>query len=199
MQSFRTELENPIVERDILELERKIHEFRDGKIPEEKFRSLRLARGVYGQRQPGVQMVRIKLPYGKMTLAQWKRIADVSDEFATSNLHLTTRQDVQIHFVSLDRTPELWSLLEQDNVTIREACGNTVRNITASDQAGIDPEELFDVTPYTHAAFEYFLRNVVCQEMGRKFKIAFSSSDRDTGLTFMHDLVALPRIRDVDG
>ena len=106
MQSFRTELENPIVERDILELERKIHEFRDGKIPEEKFRSLRLARGVYGQRQPGVQMVRIKLPYGKMTLAQWKRIADVSDEFATGNLHLTTRQDVQIHFVSLDRTPE---------------------------------------------------------------------------------------------
>ena len=199
MQSFRTELENPIVENDIIQLEKKIKEFRDGKIPDEKFRSLRLARGVYGQRQPGVQMVRIKLPYGKMTLAQWKRIADVSDEFATGNLHLTTRQDIQIHFVSLERTPELWSLLEQDSITIREACGNTVRNITASDQAGIDPEELFDVTPYAHAAFEYFLRNVVCQEMGRKFKIAFSSSDRDTGLTFMHDLGAIPRIREVDG
>ncbi len=73
MQSFRTELENPIVERDIIELERKIREFREGKMPEEKFRSLRLARGVYGQRQQGVQMVRIKLPYGKMTMAQWKR------------------------------------------------------------------------------------------------------------------------------
>src|ERR1051325_5028938 len=199
MQSFRTELENPIVERDILELERKIREFREGTIPEEKFRSLRLARGVYGQRQPGVQMVRIKLPYGKMTLAQWKRIADVSDEFATSNLHLTTRQDIQIHFVSLDRTPELWSLLEQDNVTIREACGNTVRNVTASDQAGIDPDEPFDVTPYAHGAFEYFLRKPVCQEMGRKFKIAFSSSEKDTALTFMHDLGAIPRIREVDG
>ena len=199
MQSFRTELENPVVENDIIQLEKKIKEYRDGKIPDEKFRSLRLARGVYGQRQPGVQMVRIKLPYGKMTFAQWKRIADVSDEFATGNLHLTTRQDIQIHFVSLERTPELWSLLEKDSVTIREACGNTVRNITASDQAGIDPEELFDVTPYAHAAFEYFLRNVVCQEMGRKFKIAFSSSDRDTGLTFMHDLGAIPRIREVDG
>src|SRR5436190_2241208 len=199
MQSFRTELENPIVERDILELERKIHEFRDGKIPEEKFRSLRLARGVYGQRQPGVQMVRIKLPYGKMTLAQWKRIADVSDEFATGNLHLTTRQDVQIHFVSLDRTPELWNLLEQDSITIREACGNTVRNVTASDQAGIDPDEPFDVTPYAHGVFEFFLRKPVCQDMGRKFKIAFSSSEKDTALTFMHDLGAIPRIREING
>ena len=199
MQSFRTELENPIVERDILELERKIHEFREEKIPEEKFRSLRLARGVYGQRQPGVQMVRIKLPYGKMTLAQWKRIADVSDEFATGNLHLTTRQDVQIHFVSLDRTPELWSLLEQDHITIREACGNTVRNVTASDQAGIDPDEPFDVTPYAHGVFEFFLRKPVCQDMGRKFKIAFSSSEKDTALTFMHDLGAIPRIREING
>src|SRR6266487_393131 len=199
MQSFRTELENPIVERDILELERKIHEFREGKIPEEKFRSLRLVRGVYGQRQPGVQMVRIKLPYGKMTLAQWKRIADVSDEFAIRNLHLTTRQDIQIHFVSLDRTPELWSGLEQDNITIREACGNTVRNITASDQAGIDPDEPFDVTPYAHSAFEFFLRKPVCQDMGRKFKIAFSSSEKDTALTFMHDLGAIPRIREING
>ena len=199
MQSFRTELENPIVERDVLELERKIHEFREGKIPDEKFRSLRLARGVYGQRQPGVQMVRIKLPYGKMTLAQWKRIADVSDEFSISNLHLTTRQDVQIHFVSLDRTPELWSLLEQDRITIREACGNTVRNVTASDQAGIDPDEPFDVTPYAHGTFEFFLRKPVCQDMGRKFKIAFSSSEKDTALTFMHDLGAIPRIREVNG
>src|SRR4026207_2402465 len=153
MQSFRTELENPVVERDIIELERKIREFKKGLIPEEKFRSLRLARAVYGQRQPGVQMVRIKLPYGRMTLAQWKRIADVSDEFATGNLHLTTRQDIQIHFVSLDRTPEMWNELEKDDVTIREACGNTVRNVTASDQAGIDPDEPFDVTPYAHALF----------------------------------------------
>lgn len=197
MQSFRTELENPLVEKDIIDLERKIRLFREGKIHEEKFRSLRLARGVYGQRQQGVQMVRIKLPYGKMTLKQWRRISDISDEFSTGNLHLTTRQDVQIHFVSLDRTPELWAKLEQDNITLREACGNTVRNITASDNAGIDPNEPFDVTPYTHAAFEYFLRNPVCQEMGRKFKMSFSSSDEDTALAYIHDLGFIPKI--VDG
>lgn len=199
MQSFRTELENPLVEKDILELDKKIRLFREGKMDEEKFRSLRLARGVYGQRQPGVQMVRIKLPYGKMTLAQWKRIAAVSDEYSTGNLHLTTRQDIQIHFVSLDRTPQLWAELDKDNITIREACGNTVRNITASDTAGIDPEEPFDVTPYAHALFEYFLRKPVCQEMGRKFKIAFSNTEKDTALTFMHDLGAIARTRTVDG
>ena len=199
MQSFRTELENPLVEKDIIELEEKILAFKEGKIPEEKFRSLRLARGVYGQRQQGVQMVRIKLPYGKMTFAQWKRIADVSDEFSNGNLHLTTRQDIQIHFVSLDRTPELWSLLEKDDVTIREACGNTVRNVTASDVAGIDPEEPFDVTAYAHAIFEYFLRKPVGQEMGRKFKIAVSSSERDTALVFMHDLGIIPLIKEING
>lgn len=199
MQSFRTELENPIVEKDIIELEQKIRLYREGKMTDEKFRSLRLARGVYGQRQQGVQMVRIKLPYGKMTLRQWKRISDISDEYSTGNLHLTTRQDVQIHFVSLDRTPELWSKLELDDVTIREACGNTVRNITASDTAGIDPNEPFDVTPYADAAFRYFLRNPICQDMGRKFKMAFSSSPKDTALTFIHDVGAIPKIRVVDG
>lgn len=199
MQSFRTELENPLVEKDIIELEKKIRNYREGTLPEEKFRSLRLARGVYGQRQTGVQMVRIKLPYGKMTFSQWQRIADVSDEYSTGNLHLTTRQDVQIHFVSLDRTPQLWAALERDNITLREACGNTVRNITASDTAGIDSDEPFDITPYAHAMFEYFLRKPVCQEMGRKFKIAFSNSEKDTALTFMHDLGVIPRVKVIDG
>jgi sulfite reductase (ferredoxin) len=199
MQSFRTELENPLVEKDIIELEQKIRAFKAGTIPEEKFRSLRLARGVYGQRQQGVQMVRIKLPYGKMTLQQWKRIADVSDEYSTGNLHLTTRQDVQIHYVSLDRTPQLWATLEQDNITLREACGNTVRNITASDTAGIDAEEPFDITPFAHAMFTYFLRKPLCQEMGRKIKIAFSNSEKDTALIFMHDLGFIPRLQQENG
>jgi sulfite reductase (ferredoxin) len=194
MQSFRTELENPLVEQDILDLEQKIRLFQEGEIHEDKFRSLRLARGVYGQRQSGVQMVRIKLPYGKMTFKQWKRIADVSDEYSTGNLHLTTRQDVQIHFVSLDRTPELWHALEQDNVTLREACGNTVRNVTASVTAGIDPNEPFDVSPYAKAVFEYFLRNPICQEMGRKIKMSFSNTEEDTALAYIHDLGFLPKI-----
>ena len=157
MQSFRSEIENPVVEKDILDLAKKIAQFKDGEIHEEKFRSLRLARGVYGQRQQGVQMIRIKLPYGKIQFHQWKRISDISDEYSTGNLHLTTRQDIQIHYVSLDRTPELWAKLEQDDITLREACGNTVRNITASPTSGIDPKELFDVSPHADAAFRYFL------------------------------------------
>ena len=199
MQSFRTELENPVVEQDIVDLEKKIRLFKEGKMDEDRFRSLRLARGVYGQRQQGVQMVRIKIPFGKLTAEQLVRIADVSDEYATGNLHLTTRQDIQLHYVSLDRTPELWEQLEQDELTLREACGNTVRNITASARAGIDPNEPFDVSPYAYEMFRYFLRNPVCQEMGRKFKIAFSASEEDSAFTFIHDIGAIPQVRIADG
>lgn len=199
MQGFRTELENPLVQKDIIELEKKIRRFREGQLHEEKFRSLRLARGVYGQRQPGVQMIRIKLPYGRMTIQQLYRISDVSDNYATGNLHITTRQDIQLHYVSLERTPELWAELEKDAVTLREACGNTVRNVTASALAGVDPDEPFDVTPYAHATFEYFLRNPICQDMGRKFKMAFSSSEKDSGYAFMHDIGFIPKVRVENG
>ncbi|MFT6321828.1 MAG: sulfite reductase (ferredoxin) [Granulosicoccus sp.] len=195
MQSFRTELEGSLVQKDILELEKKIRLFKEGKIDEERFRSLRLARGVYGQRQAGVQMIRIKLPYGKVTGEQLLRISKVADEYSTGKLHITTRQDIQIHYVSLDRTPQLWAELEKDDVTIREACGNAVRNVTASALAGVDVDEPFDVTPYAHAVFQFFLRNPICQEMGRKFKISFSSSDEDTALSFIHDLGFIPKVK----
>ncbi len=195
MKSFRTELEDQVVEKDILELEKKIRLHQEGKIDDEKFRSLRLARGVYGQRQPGVQMIRMKLPFGRLTGEQLLRIADVSDKYSTGRLHITTRQDIQIHFVSLDETPQLWADLEKDDVTLREACGNTVRNVTASETAGIDTEEPFDVTPFAEATYRFFLRNPICQEMGRKFKVAFSSSDADTALTYMHDLGFIPKIK----
>ena len=194
MQIFRTEIENPVVENDIIELANKIQLFKEGKIDEEKFRSLRLARGVYGQRQEGVQMIRIKLPYGKVKSNQLRRISDVSDEYSRGRLHITTRQDIQIHYVDLNRTPQLWSELEKDDVTLREACGNTVRNITASELAGIDPNEPFDVSPYADAMFRFFLRNPICQEMGRKFKVSFSSSNEDTGLSYMHDLGFIAKI-----
>ena len=194
MQSFRTEIENPIVEKDIIELADKIEKFKQGKIDEEKFRSLRLARGVYGQRQQGVQMIRIKLPYGKVSSHQLRRISEVSDEYSRGRLHITTRQDIQIHYVDLDRTPELWAELERDNVTLREACGNTVRNVTASETAGFDVDEPFDVSPYADALFKFFLRNPICQEMGRKFKVSFSSSDEDTGLSYIHDLGFIAKI-----
>lgn len=196
MQSFRTELENPVVEQDIIDLEKKIRLFREGLIHDEKFRSLRLARGIYGQRQPGVQMIRIKLPFGKVTFRQLLKIADVADEYGSGNLHLTTRQDIQMHYVSLDRTPELWDQLERDDITLREACGNTVRNVTSSPDSGINPEEPFDVSPYAHAVFSYFLRNPICQEMGRKIKISFSSTEKDTAFSYIHDLGFIPKINE---
>ncbi len=195
MLSFRTELENPVVQKEIIDLEKKIKLYRDGKIDDEKFRSLRLVRGVYGQRQFGVQMVRIKLPFGKLTTKQFLKIADISDEYSIGMLHLTTRQDIQVHFVSLDKTPELWAKLAEDDITLREACGNTVRNVTASSIAGIDPKEPFDVSPYAYETFMFFLRNPICQELGRKFKIAFSSSDDDTAYAFIHDIGLIPKIK----
>ena len=200
MLSYRSEteetvsLKEAIVQKDILELGRKIEQFKNGELHEEKFRALRLARGVYGQRQQGVQMIRIKLPFGKVTAKQLRRIAAVSDEYSNGHLHITTRQDIQIHHVSLDRTPELWAELEKDDVTLREACGNTVRNVTASPTAGIDPNEPFDVSPYADWVYRYFLRKPFGQELGRKIKIAFSATDADDAYSFIHDFGFIPKI-----
>ena len=180
--------------KDILELEQKIKRFQNGEIEEDKFKLYRLTRGVYGQRQPGIQMIRIKLPYGKMTADQLTKIAEVSDKYATGNLHLTTRQDIQLHYVKMTESPALWAELEEESVTLREACGNTVRNVTASSDAGINPQEPFDVTPYAHALTHYFLRNPICQDMGRKFKIAFASDEQDSAFTYFHDIGFLPKI-----
>lgn len=181
---------------DILELHQKIQSFVDGKEDEEKFRSFRLARGVYGQRQEGVQMIRIKLPYGKLSGNQLIRIADIADKYATEKMHCTTRQDIQVHYVKLADSPFLWAELEDAGITLKEACGNTVRNVTGSPFAGVNPNEAFDITPYAHAFFEYFLRNPICQEMGRKFKVAFSSDEKDDALGFMHDIGLIPVIKD---
>lgn len=201
MAIFREGIENlnqyhtkTIVDKDIIELGQKIQAYKEGILHEDKFKALRLARGVYGQRQQGVQMIRIKLPFGKVTTQQLRRICDVSEEYSTGRLHITTRQDIQIHHVSLDRTPQLWADLEKDDVTLREACGNTVRNVTASATAGIDPNELFDVTPYAELVFRYFLRKPFGQELGRKIKIAFSATEQDDAYTFIHDFGFIPKI-----
>lgn len=183
-------------QRDILDLQKKISTFYSGQMTDEQFRKFRLARGVYGQRQPGVQMIRIKLPYGRITADQLVRIAHVSDRYATGNLHATTRQDIQLHFVKLADSPLLWAELEDAGITLKEACGNTVRNVTGSARAGVDPEEPFDISPYAQAIFEYFLRNPICQEMGRKFKISVSSSEKDSAYGYMHDIGLIPRVQD---
>jgi sulfite reductase (ferredoxin) len=190
---------SPQAKEDIQELSGKIKSFRNLEMDDDKFRAFRLTRGVYGQRQEGVQMIRIKLPFGKISPEQMLRVADVSDEYAHHNLHLTTRQDIQIHYVKLENAPKVWEQLEEVGVTLREACGNTVRNITASDTAGIDPNEPFDVSPYAYEHFTYLLRNPISQELGRKFKISFSSNDQDTAFGFMHDMGFIPKVKAENG
>jgi sulfite reductase beta subunit-like hemoprotein/uncharacterized protein (UPF0332 family) len=185
--------------RDIVELKHRIDAFKKGKEQEERFKHYRLTRGVYGQRQLGVHMFRTKIPYGKLTANQLTRLADVSEKYTNGNLHLTTRQNIQLHYVKLEDSPAIWTELTAVGVTAREACGNTVRNLTASAIAGIDPDELFDVSPYVHAVFEYFLRNPICQDMGRKIKPAFSSSDKDSAYTYFHDFGFIPRIKKIEG
>lgn len=186
-------------------VEEGVKSFREGAIPEDKFTHFRLLRGVYGQRQKvekdgwGVQMLRIKIPYGKLTPDQLHVIGDIAEEYTNSNLHTTTRQNIQLHHVRLDDSPEILDKLENAGLTTREACGNTVRNITASPNAGIDPEEPFDVSPYAYEMFRYFLYNPICQDMGRKFKPAFSSGESDSAFTYIHDIGFIPRIRKVDG
>ncbi len=185
-----------VVAKDILELQNNITAFKEGTMDEERFRHYRLTRGVYGQRQTGVQMFRTKIPFGKLTCAQLVRLADASEKYATGNLHLTTRQNIQFHFVKLEDSPKVWAAIGEVDVTAREACGNTVRNLTASANAGVDPDELFDVSPYVQSVYEYFLRNAICQDMGRKIKPAFSSSDKDSAYTYFHDFGFIPRIQD---
>lgn len=188
---------SPEAARDIFELQQKITSFKNAEMPEDKFKAFRLTRGIYGQRQLGVQMFRIKLPMGRITPPQIIRVAELSEQYCNANLHLTTRQDIQLHFLKVENAPAVWTGLEDVGITGREACGNTVRNITCSDQAGVDPDELFDVSPYTFESFRFFLRNPICQDMGRKIKIAFSSSEKDTAFTYIHDFGFIPKI--VDG
>lgn len=181
--------------KDIVDLGKRIESFKKGEIDAERFKHFRLTRGVYGQRQQGVHMFRTKLPMGKLTARQIVALADISEKYATGNLHLTTRQNVQFHYVKLDDATAIWRAMAEVDLNAREACGNTVRNVTTSANAGIDPHEPFDVTPYANALYEHFLRNAICQEMGRKIKIAFSSSHFDTAYTYFHDFGYIPKIQ----
>src|ERR1700688_963883 len=165
MELLISEAVDKRAQQDIHELNGMISSFQSGKLDGEKFRAFRLTRGVYGQRQDGVNMIRIKLPFGKVTPEQLIRIADVADKYGSGNLHTTTRQDIQLHYVKLTDAPQLWAELEDKGITLREACGKTIRNMTASYIAGIDPDELFDVSPYVNAMFNYFLRIPICQEL----------------------------------
>src|SRR5436305_7258518 len=147
--------------------------FLAGEITDNDFRPFRLKHGIYGQRQAGVQMVRCKIPGGLLTAAQVERLGLIADEFGGGKGHLTTRQNIQYHFVPLRRVPDLMTQLAEVGMTNREACYNTVRNVTVCEWAGIAQHEVFDVRPYAQRLAYAFLRKDLTGNLPRKFKIAF--------------------------
>jgi sulfite reductase (ferredoxin) len=197
---------SPVIAAEIEDFERRAHAFASGEESEDTFKPYRLSYGIYGQRQDGYQMVRVKIPHGRLTSAQLEALADFSERFCDEGEypggggrgmgHVTTRQDMQFHFVPLARVPEAMRHLARAGLTTREACFNTVRNITGCPLAGACGTEAFDITPYAQAATELFLRNPICQNLPRKFKIAFSGCDTDCGLGAMHDIGAVAQVQD---
>jgi sulfite reductase (ferredoxin) len=169
-----------------------------GTLSADLFKPFRLQHGIYGQRQPGVHMVRIKIPFGGLTANQLRRIAELAETYATGVGHVTTRQDIQLHFVSLKDVGTIMRKLAEVGLTTREACGNTVRNVTACHLAGVCPHEVFDVTPYAKTVALHLLRNPLNQSLPRKFKIAFSGCHHDCALTPIHD-IGLMAARSTDG
>ena len=201
---------------------------KQGKVDDKLFAETRLRRGVYGQRYDNGQrhdgvaqraleyppalfkgpdtvwdapgMVRIKIPYGGMNPVQMEVLADLAEEYSDAICHITTRQDIQLHYVHIEDTPDLMRRLAAVDITTREACGNSVRNVTACPIAGVCREEVFDVTPYADASFRFLLGHPDVQDFGRKFKIAFSGCrDNACALVTIHDLGFIAAVRQVDG
>src|SRR5258706_398239 len=167
------------IEAEIVRFEERAQQLQSGAITAEQFRPFRLKHGTYGQRQPGFQMLRVKIAAGVLSPSQLRVLADIADEYSTGRGHLTTRENVQFHFVKLENVGSAMRLLADAGLTTREACGNTVRNVTACPVAGICPGEAFDVTPYALGVSRYLLRHPDFHDLPRKFKIAFSGCEDD--------------------
>ncbi len=175
------------VTRELEEYREWIKKFRVGQIGDIKMQKIRLQLGTYVQRQEGVQMQRIKFPGGSLSSDQFITLANVAEKYAGGFIHFTTREDAQLYYIKLEECPDMLRDLALGGITTREACGNTVRNITACYQSGISATEPFDVTPYAHALFRFLVRNKFNQVMGRKFKIAFESCSEDHAGMRFHD------------
>jgi sulfite reductase (ferredoxin) len=187
----------PILEQEFDDFDTEAAKFLRGETPETEFIGFRLKQGVYGQRQPGVQMVRVKLPMGGITPEQLEAFADVIDKYVPLKKgHITTRQNIQMHHVPLPEAAKLIRDLSNAGLSSREGCGNTMRNVTGDPWAGVAPDELFDLTPYAGAYVRYFVRHPTTQLMPRKFKTAFDGSPADRALTGIHDIAFLARERD---
>jgi sulfite reductase beta subunit-like hemoprotein len=190
----------PIIEREFDDFKTEAGKFLQGEMPEDEFIKFRLKQGVYGQRQPDVNMVRVKLPFGGVTPEQMESFANVVEQYAPLNKgHITTRQNVQIHHIPLAQMEPAIRELSESGLSSREGCGNTVRNVTGDPWAGVAKDELFDMTPYVGAYVRYFVRHPTTQAMPRKIKTAFDGSPRDRAISGIHDIAFRARTKEIDG
>src|SRR3954447_16006942 len=187
----------PILEREFDDFDTEAARFMRGDQPEDQFIKFRLKQGVYGQRQPDAQMIRVKLPLGGVNPEQLEALADVIERYVPLRKgHITTRENIQMHHVPLPDAAKLIREIGEVGLSSREGCGNTMRNVTGDPYAGVAPDEPFDVTPYGAAYVRYFVRHPTAQAMPRKFKTAFTASDADRAMVGIHDLGFIPRVRD---
>jgi len=193
----RNHMENigSIVSRDEIHyFTQQLRELKSGNISEDDFTAIRLQQGIYGQRQDGTYMVRIKVPGGALTVDQLAGIGELIENFADIDYgSITTRQDIQLHFVSLENIPSVLSKLADIGLTTREACGNTVRNVTACHSAGCCDKEITDVRPFLQKTVSHFLRHPLAQHLPRKFKMSFSGCEMDCAYGMIHDVGVVAR------
>ncbi len=177
--------------------EQNLHAFQQGDIDADRFTALRLHLGVYGQRQEGVNMLRVKIPGGRIIPPQLEALADVTEKYSqTGHANITTRQSIQLHFVPLQQTPHAMRRLAEAGLTTREACSNTIRNLTACPLAGVCPREHVDVGAHLDGTVMHFLRNPLTQQMPRKFKISFSGCEFDCAQSLLNDAGLIATVRD---
>jgi sulfite reductase (ferredoxin) len=190
----------PILTREFDDFKTEATRFLDGQIEETEFIKFRLKQGVYGQRQPDVQMIRVKLPFGGVTPEQLEAFADVVEKYAPLNKgHVTTRQNIQIHHIPLPEVEQAIRELGDAALSSREGCGNTIRNVTGDPWAGVAEDELFDMTAYAGAYIRYFVRHPTTQAMPRKVKTAFDGSPADRAICGIHDIAYRARVKQIDG
>src|SRR5262245_15355437 len=180
---------------DIDEFVAMLEQFERGEISSEAWRRFRLVRGTYGQRQDDVQMLRVKIPQGILTAPQLESLADVADQYARGFAHVTTRQNIQFHFLRLADVEPVMRRMADEGITTREACGHSGRNITACPFAGVAADEVFDVTPYAEGLTRYLLRHPLAAILPRKFKIAFEGCPADHAVASINDLGWTARVR----
>jgi len=200
---YPIELENvpghviPVLQREFEDFDTESTRFLSGEIEGDEFIKFRLKQGVYGQRQPDVQMIRVKLPMGGVTPEQLDAFAAGIEKYVPLRKgHITTRQNIQMHHVPLPEAAKLIRELGDVGLSSREGCGNTMRNVTGDPRAGVLPGELFDITPYAGAYVRYFVRHPTTQGMPRKVKTAFTPTDEDNAITRIHDVAFVARMRD---